>query len=171
MAAAQVNSFSSRTSAAAAEAGRLRRRASALGTSTSSKRIDVCHSAHQATPSMDAGLTSALRDPTATFALSVRRPRALNFDKVCQTVNQLAQIAQQRISKPTLDSILICPFDKRTRTEWCGRAALRRRVDIARDAIVRDAHVRWDDLIVPAMQSATVSHDRSYDLAVKSAGQ
>ena len=51
------------------------------------------------------GWTSALRDPIATFALSFRRPRALNFDKVCQTVNQSAQIAQQRISKSILDSM------------------------------------------------------------------
>ena len=62
--------------------------------STASKRIDVCHRAHLATPPMDAGFTSALRDPTAAFALSFLRPCALNFDKVCQTVNKSAQIAQ-----------------------------------------------------------------------------
>ena len=44
--------------------------------------------------STDTGFTSALRDPTATFALSFLRPRALNFDKVCQTVNQSAQTMQ-----------------------------------------------------------------------------
>ena len=46
-------------------------------TSTAPKRIDVCHRAHLATPSMDAGFASALRDRTATFALSFLRPRAL----------------------------------------------------------------------------------------------
>ena len=57
---------------------------------------------------------------TATFALSFRRPRALNFDKVCQTVNQAAQIAQQRISKPILDSMTM---DTPTRTLATERPA------------------------------------------------
>ena len=94
--------------------------------STASKRIDVCHRAHLATPSMDAGFTSALRDPTATFAVSFLRPRALNFDKVCQTVNQSAQIAQQRISKSILDSMTTLSSMP---TMWlCSLAQLRKRL-------------------------------------------
>ena len=88
--------------------------------STASKRIDVCHRAHLATPPMDAGFTSALRDPTAAFAVSFLRPCALNFDKVCQTVNQSAQIAQQRISKSILDSMTM---DTPTRTLAAERPA------------------------------------------------
>ena len=94
--------------------------------STASKRIDVCHRAHLATPPMDAGFTSALRDPTAAFAVSFLRPCALNFDKVCQTVNQSAQIAQQRISKSILDSMTTLSSMP---TMWlCSLAQLRKRL-------------------------------------------
>ena len=45
---------------------------------------------------------------------------ALDFDKVCQTVNQSAQIAQQRISKSILDSMTM---DTPTRTLAAERPA------------------------------------------------
>ena len=45
---------------------------------------------------------------------------ALNFDKVCQTVNQSAQITQQRISKSILDSMTM---DTPTRTLAAERPA------------------------------------------------